>query len=122
MQINNDSCRPRQVHKTLPCKLTNYTLHLLLALAFPASFPRSSRAYIFADSAISRGRSHLEARSLLCCWLLQVPAKVYTRQKSVRADEGSKSHGEMANYLQEASDRFHYIHSCELNIPFRIKM
>ena len=29
---------------------------------------------------------------------------------------------EMANYLQEASDKFYYINSCELNIPFRVKM
>ena len=28
----------------------------------------------------------------------------------------------MANYLQEAPDKFHYVYSCELNIPFRIKM
>ena len=29
---------------------------------------------------------------------------------------------EMANYLQEAPDKFHYVYSSGLNIPFRIKM
>lgn len=28
----------------------------------------------------------------------------------------------MANYVQEAKDKFYYVYSCELDIPFRIKM
>ena len=28
----------------------------------------------------------------------------------------------MANFVQEAKDKFYYVYSCEVDIPFKIKM
>lgn len=39
-----------------------------------------------------------------------------------RRRELNQSLIKMANYVQEAKDKFSYIYSCEVDIPFRIKM